>query len=159
MKKIILLTLALFSCWIGSAQSTSPQVISSAGNHFSNGNHQISFTIGETVVQTFSNSANTLTQGFHQSNLSVISIEEIDFLSSIEVYPNPVVETLNIEMENHTGEVWLNLYSISGQLVLQKKADSPSESLNMAKLAEGVYLLKFSGENAPKKTYSIIKTD
>ncbi len=158
MKKSHLTVLALFSGLCLSAQSISPQVVSSAGNHFSNGTHQISFTLGEPVIATQSNSGTTLTQGFHQSKLSVISIAELVSESGIKVYPNPVVQNLNIETTNLGNDVWLNLYSTNGKLVLQKKMSGSEESLNMETLAEGTYFLSLKSANATIQTFSIIKT-
>ncbi len=158
MKKIYFTAIALVSGLCLSAQSTSPQVVSSAGNHFSNGSHQISFTIGEPVIATHSNSGTTLTQGFHQTKLSVISIGELVNETGISVYPNPVVQNLNIETTNLGTDAWINLYSTDGKLVLQKKMAGNEEKLNMESLAEGTYFLSLKSANAIIQTFSIIKT-
>ncbi len=48
------------------AQSITPFVIASTGGFGSNGNMSVSWTIGEPIIPTISNSVNFITQGFHQ---------------------------------------------------------------------------------------------
>lgn len=47
---------------------TAQEVISTQGDSYTNSNGTIDFTIGETVINTFTNGNTTLTQGFHQPN-------------------------------------------------------------------------------------------
>jgi hypothetical protein len=49
-----------------SGQMASPEVIASGGDYFQNDNISLSFTVGETITETFSNGDVTLTQGFQQ---------------------------------------------------------------------------------------------
>ena len=56
MKKILLILLCL--PFIGFGQVTSPSVVSSSGDSYSNGNIIMDYTLGEIVIETFSNSAN-----------------------------------------------------------------------------------------------------
>ncbi|NMD00031.1 MAG: hypothetical protein GYA62_09955, partial [Bacteroidales bacterium] len=51
MKHFFSLSLILFS-FLANAQQTSPQVIATSGNISQQGNATISYTIGETVIQT-----------------------------------------------------------------------------------------------------------
>ena len=75
MKYIIAITCAnILFCSYG--QSTSPEVISSARNHFENGSAQVSWALGEPITETVSNGTNELYQGFHQTRLSWASIFE-----------------------------------------------------------------------------------
>ena len=48
------------------AQSIDRQVISSAGDYSDNGSIKVSWTLGEPVIETFTNGNITLTQGFQQ---------------------------------------------------------------------------------------------
>ncbi len=76
MKKIYVL-FALFIYINAGAQSLSPKVIASAGGYFASANASLSWTLGETMGQTFSNGGNTLTQGFQQPyvNLTLLSLK------------------------------------------------------------------------------------
>lgn len=79
MKK--LLFLCVLSVALTQAQSLERQVIGSSGTSFSNASAQIDFTVGELVVTTITDGTNELTQGFHQTNLSVdIKVSPAAFL-------------------------------------------------------------------------------
>ena len=56
---------------LGQAQDLDQNVSGTAGAYSENANGSLSWTIGETVVETVSDGTTTLTQGFQQGNLSV----------------------------------------------------------------------------------------
>ena len=64
----IALTLAFVEA---SAQTISHNAIASNGGSFANIGCQLSFTVGETIVATFSSENNVLTQGFQQTELLI----------------------------------------------------------------------------------------
>ena len=66
MKKLLLILLCL--PMIGFGQVTTPSVVSSSGDSYSSGGVIMDFTLGEIVIETFSNNANILTQGFREKN-------------------------------------------------------------------------------------------
>jgi hypothetical protein len=72
-KKIILMALIIVQWSIVNSQSISRRVIANAGGIVSDSNNSISFTIGETVIGTFSTNNNLLTQGFQQGNESGVA--------------------------------------------------------------------------------------
>tara|TARA_B110000003_G_scaffold19467_1_gene19024 strand:+ start:284 stop:460 length:177 start_codon:yes stop_codon:yes gene_type:complete len=52
------------------------------------------YTLGEIVIETYTNSNTILTQGFHQGILKVnTSVENIDIKTKI--YPNPATPTFS----------------------------------------------------------------
>ena len=65
MKKLLLILLCL--PLFGFGQILSPSVIGSAGASFSNSTAKTDLTVGEVVIETFSNNT-ILTQGFHQAS-------------------------------------------------------------------------------------------
>ena len=56
MKKLLLILLCL--PMIGFGQVATPSVVSSSGDSYSNGGVIMDYTLGEIVIETFSNSAN-----------------------------------------------------------------------------------------------------
>ena len=64
MKKLLIILLCLPMTGFG--QITTPSVISSSGDSYSNGGVIMDYTLGEIVVETYANSTTILTQGFHQ---------------------------------------------------------------------------------------------
>jgi Secretion system C-terminal sorting domain len=70
-----------------SAQKISNKVMPSVGGSLSSGTHQISFTIGETLISTLSTSGSMLTQGFQQPiNGSSLSLQNPGALESLVAF-------------------------------------------------------------------------
>jgi hypothetical protein len=135
------------------------QVVATAGNIFSNANGSISYTIGEGVASTFTNGDKTITQGFHQTTISVKVINElqkVDF--SISAFPNPVIEviTLKVDVENVSGLQYL-LFDQSGKLVSQKNIESSETAIPVEQLQEGIYIIKIRENSKELKSFKIIK--
>ena len=135
------------------------QVVATAGSTFSNTNCSISYTIGEGVAQTLSNGDKTITQGFHQTIISVSVIGELkDPDHAIIVFPNPTSEelTLKLKKEDVTGLQYL-LFDMNGKLVIQKTLKSPETKVNVNELSEGFYILKVQAGSKKLKSFKIIK--
>ena len=76
----------------------------------------------------------------------------------VKLFPNPVYSILNIVPVNDyvlTGKT-CSVYSIQGQLLLQKNLISENEKINIVALAPGVYILKI-GNGADKKVCKVIR--
>lgn len=70
------------------------------------------------------------------------------------VYPNPVVNTLNIKSENPVQTV--AIYDILGKQVLIAQPDAISPSVDMSRLPSGVYLVSIT-INGASKTIKVLK--
>ena len=66
MRKIFLWIALISAVLDASAQNISRKVVASTGGTFSNSQNMVTFTIGETMVQTLSSSNSMITQGFQQ---------------------------------------------------------------------------------------------
>jgi len=135
------------------------QVVATAGSTFDNSGRSITFTIGEGVAQTLTNGDLTLTQGFHQTTVSVKSISELKELDfSISVSPNPTSDFLKIKVtkEDVTGLQFL-LLDINGKLILQKNLEGNETSLSIDKLTDGLYILMIKEGPKELKTFKVIK--
>ncbi|HOF20241.1 MAG TPA: T9SS type A sorting domain-containing protein [Bacteroidales bacterium] len=143
-----------------SEQCFSQQVVSSTGTSAEGANVRISWTVGEPMIGTFTGTSVILTQGFHQSKLTITSLKEIDLPSfEVNVYPNPFFSQLQITV---TKGDWNNLqyllFSLDGKLLQQKVALNQVETMNLESFAQGVYLLKVSGHhNQTIRTFLVIK--
>ena len=119
------------------------QVISTAGQQLVTPNAQIDYTIGEPVVTTIANSNNILTQGFHQSKLTVTGIENLPGSAfTVLVYPNPTENMVNIEVEGLNQQATFSLFDAAGKLVAETTTDKPKSQMNFADYAVGNYLLQ-----------------
>jgi hypothetical protein len=145
-----------FTC--GSIQAQ--QVISSAGASATGIGVQLSWTIGEPVIETFTGTTAILTQGFHQSRLTVTAIDptlypELD----LSVYPNPVSTSLQLLISGERLQnLTYKLYNIEGKSILTKVIENSPEMIRMELFSSGTYLLKvFRDDNTPLKTFKVIK--
>ncbi|MFM1876288.1 MAG: hypothetical protein RL266_2025 [Bacteroidota bacterium] len=143
-----------------SAQSIAPDVVASAGTHFSNGASQLSWTIGETVISTHDNGTNILTQGFHQPLLTVTGIEESSTqLGGVNVYPNPSSYQLNIRFNDFQSKVVADVYDAIGQLVLSEQI-APATSqyqLDLTGISNGSYILRLTSLDGLQTSFNIQK--
>jgi subtilisin-like proprotein convertase family protein len=63
-------------------------------------------------------------------------------LSSLVIYPNPAKGIVNINLNGAiSGETTYTLYDIQGRKILDKKSNNLTETLNIEKLNDGIYLL------------------
>lgn len=151
MKKIYL-SAFLLAPLLGQAQDLDQNVTATAGAYSENATGSLSWTIGETVVETVSDGTNTLTQGFQQGNLSVTTlIKKTELSSNLKVYPNPVENILHVETDK-TGMDY-QLLNINGQAVSNGKLENMTQEINFSDLPAGTYFLKINNE----KTHKIIK--
>ncbi len=161
MKKIIFLFFPVATTFMATGQSISPEVIASAGTHFTGSNAQLSWTIGEPVITTVSNGSNIITQGFHQTLLNVTAIEEQSNAGiSVNVYPNPVSDLLNISFTNNLKDLQLELFDMNGKLLQANKIGSAqgTAQVSMAEYARANYLLRiYAIDGSANYTYKIEK--
>jgi len=153
MKKLIL----VFFLILIVLKSNSQQVISSAGDNFTNSTLSISWTIGEPVTKTVSNSSNILTQGFHQSKLNITEIYNINSEEvSISLFPNPTQDFVNLKVEDYEN-LSFQLFSFNGKLIQTNKIFSKKTEIKMNNLSASAYFLKILKGNKLIKTYQIVK--
>ena len=135
------------------------QLVSSAGEFYQNSSGSLSFSVGELSIETFSNSNNILTQGFHQTNLIAIAIKELkDLKFEIIVFPNPTKDfvLLKIPIENFTG-LQYKIYDIHGKLLQNKILKENETEISFANFSPSTYFIKVSDGNKVLKTFKIVK--
>ncbi|TXD80700.1 T9SS type A sorting domain-containing protein [Subsaximicrobium wynnwilliamsii] len=83
---------------------------------------------------------------------SSLSIEENEFESQFNIYPNPTSDYIHIESKFNIA--LLTVYNQKGQLILENKNEN---KINISKLNEGLYFLKIIDKNGYIQTKKIIK--
>tara|TARA_B110000285_G_C14942650_1_gene522795 strand:- start:2 stop:466 length:465 start_codon:yes stop_codon:yes gene_type:complete len=153
MKKYTFVLFLLFAILFVKAQ----EVISSQGDTYTNVSGNIDFTIGEVITFTGSNVENQLTQGFHQTNWSFVSIKDHVPSFNALIFPNPTEDFLNIQASVFE-MVSYSLYDEVGKLILKGVLSSEKTSLDVSKLQTGLYSLILNNPDNILKTFNIIKT-
>ena len=74
------------------------------------------------------------------------SIEDNNFSTAVNVYPNPASSILNVS-SNETQKLHCELYSMMGEKILEKDFWGANASLNIATLRSGAYILKVNGQS------------
>ncbi|MDI3527377.1 MAG: hypothetical protein PWR03_1560 [Tenuifilum sp.] len=120
--------------------------------------------MGEVAYTTLSTDSYILTQGFQQGNLFTTSIDEPKSnQEGITVFPNPVSDFLKLRIDNRfaTGNVIIEIFDVTGKLVLSEKMNleqSSPAALNLSNLRSGIYILHvFSENDNAKKVIKLIK--
>ena len=153
MKKNTLLA-GMFLLTVGlSAQ----EVISTQGDSYTNASNTLDYTVGEPVIATVSDGTNDLTQGFHQTLLTIVGIEDLDVNFSVNIFPNPTSEIVNLDIEKFEG-VSFHLFNVEGKLLNQAELTEKKTTVRVADYPKGTYLLTLTQTEDQKiKTYKIIK--
>jgi hypothetical protein len=150
-----------FIAFVGISPILSQEVIAIGGQYLSNSSGSISYTIGETVIETLTGSNNILTQGFQQTNLIVTAINEAKRLNfEISAYPNPTQDfiRLRIGKENIKGMQYL-LYDLNGKLIDKHKLLNQETDISFEHLAPASYILKILDKKTELKSFQIINTN
>ena len=162
MKKLTLLLLGIFLFGFGFSQTKTLEVNPAAGDEFTADGVTLTWTIGEGVIETFSNNEMILTQGFQQPTLKVTLIEEseeIDF--QLSVYPNPTHDFFNISIvsENEINYS-AQLMDMSGKLLYSQnlKGKDITETVDLTNYSSSIYILRIIDNNGKfARTYKVQK--
>ena len=81
--------------------------------------------------------------------------------TSVQLTPNPAINRVNVVMKGYTGIATINVMSLKGELLLQKKVQCTSakymlEPLDISRLASGVYMVLIIDEQGSRRTEKLI---
>ena len=131
-----------------SAQSLSRSVIGSAGST----NPQLSYTVGETVIETGASGLFILTQGFQQPDMQTVSNDPLLGETNLRVYPNPTQQMLTLEIEAEKSRSFeVEFVDIRGRRVISPRqlplGTSVKEDFDVSGFASGTYVLILKSDN------------
>jgi len=153
------------------SQSISPEVYPSSGNYYTGTNATLSWTLGESVIETFSGTNAILTQGFQQSLYTITSIEETpDNNYQISVYPNPATDLININVypvksplfngvqSVEKSSLKVELIDLQGKRLYYQNINSNNNTVDLKQFPGSIYFLKvYTNDNKLLKSYKITK--
>ncbi|MEO0472182.1 MAG: T9SS type A sorting domain-containing protein [Bacteroidota bacterium] len=143
-KTVFIFAFSVFCLSQLAAQTLSRQVIGSVGS----ANPQLSYTLGEAVVQTASSGSFTLTQGFHQPEETSVGIDrELAANVDYKLYPNPTRDQLNLELSSDKAlDILVSIVDIRGRQVHAPQRmlvqGTALQSFDVSRIAAGYYLLR-----------------
>lgn len=138
-----------------------------SGGHTTVGSAEMTVSIGQCAIQTVYDTAVTvskrtasLTEGVIQPYLTFeLSIPDgVEPLAcTINLYPNPTTQSLNIEAETTDAALHYTLYTISGQ-PLQQGTLRQRTTLDVADIPSGSYILRIEDSDRNQTNiYKIMK--
>jgi hypothetical protein len=143
---------------VSKAQYCTPSIISTDGNYYANAAGSVSFTIGEPIIETYSDATNVLTQGFQQTDYSFVGVDNIAPENvTIKVYPNPFQSEFTI---NNSGEKqsYAEITDLLGKVIYKTELTKGNNQINPGNLSDAVYLLKvYDNTGAEIQTFKMIK--
>ena len=92
----------------------------------------------------FTNELGTLTLNDSVLTSTTMVIEKNKFLNTI-LWPNPIANTLNINIDNDTWQyIDMKILSLSGQVIFSQKVENKNTPIDVSKLSSGEYILELS---------------
>jgi hypothetical protein len=163
-KTLIILTGFIGISTFGISQTISPQSINSSGQTMTQSNGSLTFTVGELVVLTQTDSdGNTLGSGFPTGAvITTASIQEPNAsLINVKVYPNPTTDLVTVSIqETKLPQVVLEIVDVNGKIVSVEKYAGMSNKIGISTSLweKGIYVLNLKNtENQLIGSYKIIK--
>ena len=154
--RYLLIILLIFIYNSNYAQSDNLVVIGSAGNSTIVGNNQLSWTIGEPIINTSITPNGILTQGFHQGNILISEIDENNKINA-SIYPNPATSEIVILVgEENLLNASYRLQDSFGKLLVERKIISKESKLSLESVPSASYFIQVLLDNQIK-TFKIIK--
>jgi hypothetical protein len=85
-----------------------------------------------------------------------VSISEISSNFDLEIYPNPVQNTLSIDLSAFPADNYtLSVYSVDGKIVLSQEMYNSRSQINLSELNNGVYFLQIKSEKSVQQVQFI----
>jgi hypothetical protein len=163
MKRNILIIISLFLGLAVNAQQIKQEVIASAGgyNKSADNSISISWTLGETIIPTFTSEDGSLilTHGFQQKLIITTVEENLEDLVEVTIYPNPTSEMINIQFQTSPDkEILVYLLDAAGKLVKTDRIDVAmmNKTINMQDLPAGLYYLRLT-KGKLVNVYKVVK--
>ena len=129
------------------------------GNYNESPGMTLSWTIGETFIETVYLEDQIFTQGFQQSFLEIREVPNPALASfDVQIFPNPTAGILNINIQNFGGFYHIEMLDITGKLLYKSKRSDANVELDLAAYASGQYFIRLTDPVHPKYSlFEIIK--
>jgi hypothetical protein len=151
MKKNVVLIIGLITLsFCTQGQSVDLSLVSSTAGKLISDGLKLDFSLGEIAIESFRTQDLFLTQGFLQPEKAVqISIKESTKVISFDLYPNPAVSTVNVEMDleqwlTFGGDIQMELLDVNGRLIQYSSISQPIVKIDLDHIMSGVYYVVIS---------------
>ena len=155
MKKQLITFLSILTGIVSYGQTS---VVASGGS-VSNNSGSISYSIGQVAYQSVSNTSGSVSQGVqHAFEISTLSLEENKFNFTLNAFPNPTTENLNLRVGNYKQEkLAYKLIDLEGKVISEASMLSEETTIDMKQLPVATYFVEVHNEGKKVQTFKIIK--
>jgi hypothetical protein len=134
------------------------EVVSSGGGCHQNSTSSITWTLGETAIHTLRANDKIITQGFHQTKLTVTAVNEIPGLKMIiSAFPNPTNDFINLKVDGSIEKLSFSVYDLNGRLLKTGRFEANPEMVSFQDLGSAIYLIKVFEDKQEVKTFRVVK--
>jgi hypothetical protein len=156
MKKTVFAVFLLCAVLSIQAQETIP----TTGGDATGSGGSSTYSVGQLVYTTNTDTGGTVTQGVQQSfELFTLSNPELTTVNlSVITYPNPTSDYLTLKItDSALNNLSYKFIDINGKVVAIGPITNADTQIAMQQLAIGIYILKVNQNNKELKTFKIIK--
>ena len=156
MKKTVFAACMLCAVFTIQAQETIPV----SGGEATGSGGSSSYSVGQLVYTTNTDTGGTVTQGVQQSfELFTLSNPELTTMNLTAVtYPNPASDYIVLKItDSALDNLSYKLIDINGKAIANGSITNTDTQINMQSLALGMYILKVNQNKQELKTFKIIK--
>jgi hypothetical protein len=141
------------------SKTIAQEVVAASGNYYESEQGSISWTLGETLIETFQAGELTLTQGFQQPALSVGTyVEDTNIDFQLTAFPNPTKGHVTISTDFLDAEkLEYLIYDLNGRIISNKTLDGPLTGIAFDDFHPGTYFIRLSNKGVTLKIFKIIK--
>ncbi len=90
-------------------------------------------------------------------SLSPSSLNGVDNIHGINLYPNPAANDLTIDMGSYTNSYTITIFNNLGQMVLSTEGTTENKLLQLSEFLDGVYFIQIEGDKFSYKQKLVIQ--
>jgi len=160
---VFILALGLFSFRNIFSQTLQNDVLASAGDSFTMNNAEVTWTLGESVIESYRAGNIFISEGFHQPLYKFFEISENGSPAfQAIIYPNPATAFIQIDLagSGDQEDFRLILSTIIGKVLINQSINSKiTERLDLSGYSEGILLMKIIRlRDGSQRVFKIIRT-
>ena len=155
----MVIQIGVLICIAESSSAQTHSATATSGGQLKGERYRLSFTIGQTVTETFEGEGIMLTQGFQQPRVYVSNIQDVENkYYKLEAYPNPVKDLLKlsskIQLPHHSKYY---LFNQNGFLIQNGNIKGLETTVSFKGLPPATYFIEVTHETKTLKTFKILK--
>ena len=133
--------------------------VNTSGGTVSNSSGSVSYSIGQVAYQSVTNTSGSVSQGVQQAYvISTLNLEEKTFNFTLNAFPNPTMENLNLRVGNYKQEKLVyKLIDLEGKVISEASMLSEETTIDMKQLPVATYFVEVHNEGKKVQTFKIIK--